>query len=82
MFRLTLSATELVAIKYALLHAAANQRRMAKDLEKRLEGGEDDTDLRSLIETYRQDADDEMLLAESIFERAELLDAKEDKRNA
>lgn len=81
MFRLTFGATELATIKYALLRTAAYSRWMAKDLEARLEGGEDDTDLHSLIETYRRDADDEMLLTETIFERAELLDTKEDKRN-
>ena len=77
MFRLTISATELITIKYALLHAAANQRRMAKGLEARLESDGDDASLLNLIEIYRQDADDEMTLAETIFERAELLDTKE-----
>jgi len=77
MFRLTVRATELITIKYALLKTAANQRRMAKGLEARLESDGDDANLLNLIEIYRKDAADEMLLAETIFERAELLDTKE-----
>lgn len=37
-----------------------------------------DAEMRNLIETYRQDAEDERRLADTIFERAEMLDTKEE----
>ena len=79
MFRLTLTTTELVTVKYVLRRAAYEDYQRADNLEARLGGGTDDAGLCGLIETYRQDANDAALLAGAIFERAELLSAKEEK---
>ena len=77
MYRLILSATELEAIECALRCAAYEDRRRAERLEARF-GGWGNAEMRNLIETYRQDAEEERRLADTIFERAEMLDTKEE----
>lgn len=77
MYRLILSATELEVIECALRCTAYEDHRRAERLEARF-GGWGDAEMRNLIETYRQDAEDERRLADTIFERAEVLDTKEE----
>lgn len=79
MCRLILSATELEVIECALRCTAYEDRRRAERLEARF-GGCGNAEMRNLIETYRKDAEDEIRLAETIFERAELLETKEAKK--
>nr|DAZ64805.1 MAG TPA: hypothetical protein [Caudoviricetes sp.]DAZ76808.1 MAG TPA: hypothetical protein [Caudoviricetes sp.] len=77
MCRLILSATELEVIECALRCTAYEDRRRAERLEARF-GGWDNAEMRNLIETYRQDAEDEIRLADTIFERVEMPETKED----
>lgn len=77
MYRLILSATELEVIECVLRCTECEDRRRAERLEARL-GGWGNAEMRNLIETYRQDAEDERRLADTIFERAEMLDTKEE----
>lgn len=77
MYRLILSSTELEVIECALHCTAYEDHRRAERLEARF-GGWGDAEMRNLIETYRQDAEDERRLADTIFERAEVLDTKEE----
>ena len=81
MYRLTLSMAELATIRDALRREAAENRWRAETLEGRLEGGEDDAELHNLIESYRRDAEGAKLLADTIVERAEMQEMKEEKRN-
>lgn len=77
MYRLILSVTELELIECALRCTAYEDHRRAERLEARF-GGWGNAEMRTLIETHRRDAEDEIRLAETIFERAELLDTKEE----
>ena len=77
MCRLILSATELEVIECALRCTAYEDRRRAERLEARF-GGWGNAEMRDLIETYKQDAEDEIRLADTIFERVEMPETKEE----
>ena len=78
MYRLTLTAAELETIKRSLRLAADKDYQKAEGLEVWLDD-DGDAELHSLIESYRKDAEDEDRLANTLFERAEMVpDTKEE----
>lgn len=79
MYRLTLTAAELEMVKRGLRLAADKDYQKAEGLEVWLDD-DGDAELHSLIESYRKDADDADRLANTLFERAEMLDTKEEAK--